>query len=493
MARYLPPDHYCPWREEAEELRERLTCVEAQVRELQRRVFGRSSERLPSVAEELRQQQDEEEGPRAVAQEALDKRRERAAVRAALPSREVHHEVPAEQRACASCGGTQLKPVGEGKRSVVYEYIPARLERQVHVQQTLACKCGEGLVTAPGPVRLGDKSQYGPGLVAHLVVAKCADSMPLHRLARALERQGVPMARSTLTDLFHLAAREVAPLADRLLEEIAAQQVVQADETPLKVQAPGKTRQGFLWTFLAEDEEQMPLIGYRFSPSRSGQTPVEVLGGTQGALVVDGHTGYNPVTTPEGRTRVGCWAHARRKFFKALTTAPEAQEALDFIRELYRVEHEALAAKIVRTPAHKAWRQEKSGPVLEQLKHWLEKQAPLHPPKGPLGMAIGYARGQWESLGRFVEDERLPLDNNRSERALRTAAVGRKNFLFVGHDEAGRNLAGLYSLVATCVANEINPEAYLVDVLMRVQSHPNSRLDELLPVEWKRLRTTDTS
>ncbi|HZH15428.1 MAG TPA: IS66 family transposase [Archangium sp.] len=485
MARYLPPDHFCPWREEAEELRERLTRVEARVEELQRRVFGRTSERLPPVSKELREQRTDETARQA----AQDKRRERAAARAALPSPQVHHPVPPEERTCPRCGGTDLKPLGGGKRSVLYEYVPARLERQVHVQQTLACACGEGIVTAPG----GDKSQYGPGLVAHLVAAKCADSLPLHRLARALERQGVPMARSTLTDLFHLAAREVAPLADRLLERIAAQQVVQADETPLAVQAKGKTRKGYLWTFLADDEEQAPLIGYRFSPSRSGQTPVEVLGGTQGALVVDGHSGYNPVTTPKGRTRVGCWSHARRKFFKALPCAPEAQQAMDFIRGLYRVEHEALAAGIVRAPAHKAWRQEKSKPVLERFKTWLDEQAPLHPPKGPMGLAIGYALGQWEELCHFVEDERLPLDNNRSERALRTAAVGRKNFLFVGHDEAGGNLAGLYSLVATCLANEMNPETYLADVLTRVQSHPNSRLDELLPVAWKRLHTVNTS
>jgi transposase len=474
-------------------LRERLTSVEAQVEELRRRVFGRSSERLPPVSKELRQQESDETARQAAARAAQDKRRERAAARATLPSPEVLHPVTAGKRVCPRCGGTQLKPLGSGKRSILYEYVPARLERQVHVQQVLACACGEGIVTAPGPVRLGDKSQYGPGLVAHLVAAKCADSLPLHRLARALERQGVPMARSTLTDLFHLAAREVSPLADRLLQRIAAQQVVQADETPLKVQAPQKTRQGYLWTFLADDEEEVALIGYRFSPSRSGQTPVEVLGGTRGALVVDGHTGYNPVTTPKGRARVGCWAHARRKFFKALPCAPEAQQAMGYIRELYRVEHEALAAGIVRTPAHKRWRQEKSKPVLEQLEVWLTKQAPQHPPKGPLGVAIGYVQGQWDALCRFVEDERLPLDNNRSERALRTAAVGRKNFLFVGHDEAGRNLAGLYSLVATCLANDVNPETYLADVLSRVQSHPNSRLDELLPSAWKRLRVVDTS
>ena len=166
MARYLPPDHFCPWREEAEELRERLTSVEGQVEELRRRVFGRTSERLPPVSKQLRPERTDEKARQAAAQAAQDKRRERAAARAALPSREVHHPVPPEERACPRCGGTDFKPLGGGKRSVLYEYVPARLERVVHVQQTLACACGEGIVTAPGPVRLGDKSQYGPGLVA---------------------------------------------------------------------------------------------------------------------------------------------------------------------------------------------------------------------------------------------------------------------------------------------------------------------------------------
>jgi transposase len=157
------------------------------------------------------------------------------------------------------------------------------------------------------------------------------------------------------------------------------------------------------------------------------------------------------------------------------------------------VEHEALKAGMVRTLAHRALRQQKSRPVLEELHTYLTEQKPLHLPKGPMGQAIAYALNQWEALCRFVDDERLPLDNNRSEGALRKAALGRKNFLFVGHVAAGENLAGLYALVATCEANGINPETYLADVLLRVQTHPNSRLDELLPHEWKRLRAADSS
>lgn len=301
------------------------------------------------------------------------------------------------------------------------------------------------------------------------------------------------MSRSTLTDLFHLAAEVLSPVSVRLLQHIARAEVVWADETPVRVLDVKKTSVGYLWTFLTWNEKGEWLIGYRFSMGRAGKTPKEVLGGTTGRLVVDAYTGYNPVTVPKGRVRVGCWAHVRRKFFDALSKTPEAQTALDSILALYRVEHEALQAGVVRTLAHRALRQNKSRPVLEALHTWLTQQQPLHLPKGPMGQAITYALNQWETLCRFVDDERLPLDNNRSEAALRKAALGRKNFLFVGHEAAGENLAGLYALVATCEANGINPETYLADVLLRVQTHPNSRLDELLPHEWKRLHAADSS
>jgi transposase len=492
MARHLPLDHFCPWREEAEELRERVTALEAKTAVLERHVFGRKSERLPGVEQQLRREQvggDTE----ARGQRALEKRRERADRRAEAPTREVHHPVPEAQRLCPACGGDELKPLGPGRTTVVYEYIPALFEKQVHVQETLACACGRGVVTAPAPPKVVDRGEYGPGFIAHVVGSKCADAMPLHRLARRLERGGVPMSRSTLTDLFHLAAEVLSPIFVRLLQHIARAEVVWADETPLRVLDVKKTSRGYLWTFLTQNEKGEWLIGYRFSMGRAGKTPKDVLGGTTGSLVVDAYTGYNTVTVPTGRVRVGCWAHVRRKFFEALSKTPEAQTALDYIVALYRLEHEVLKADVVRTLAHRALRQQRSRPVLEALHAWLIQQQPLHLPKGPMGQAITYALNQWQALCRFVDDERLPLDNNRSESALRKAALGRKNFLFVGHEAAGENLAGLYALVATCEANAINPEEYLADMLLRVQTHPNSRLDELLPHEWKRLRAADSS
>ncbi|TSC20978.1 IS66 family transposase [Corallococcus sp. Z5C101001] len=468
-----------------------MTSLEAKMAALERRVFGRKTEKLPPVAKELGLSSASPEDEALRAASALQTRRARAARKAAVAvEREVHHEVPAEDRRCPACGGETRKPLGEGRRTVVYEHVPAFFERQVHVQEVLACTCGRGVVTAPAPPKVVDKGEYGPGLLAHVVVSKCADAMPLHRLAQRMERGGVPMSRSTLTDLFHQSAEVLLPLSSHLLQCIASSEVVWADETPLRVLDVKKTRRGYLWTFLAQMPQGEWLIGYRFSLGRAGKTPKDVLGGTTGALVVDGYTGYNAVTLPEGRARVGCWAHVRRRFFEALPTAPEAREAMDLILELYRVEAQAREAGVVGTAAHRALRQEFSAPILARLSTWLAVQTPRHPPKSPLGQALSYATKQWDALTRFIEDARLPLDNNRSEAALRKAALGRKNFLFVGHEAAGENLAGLYALVATCEANGVNPEVYLADALLRVQTHPNSRIAELLPHEWKRRQTT---
>jgi transposase len=495
--------HDCEWKGKAAALEGELTALEdelaslkekeraqaelisgmqSQLEKLTRHVFGRRSEKVTPVSEELRKKKPR--SPEATAEE----RREKRAKRAELPTEVVHHPVPAEQRVCPKCGGTDFKTVGEGKKTSVYDYVPARLVRRVHVQETLACTCGACVLTAPGEPKAIEQGQYGPGLIAHVVVAKCADSIPFYRQAKGFLRAGVPVARTTIGDLFHAAARATAPLARRLLELIVGDAFVRADETTMRVLAGaerGKSRRAWLWTFRTEK-----LIAYRFSASRSGDVPSAVLGDSTGYLQVDAFTGYNAVTAPTRRVRVGCWSHARRKFFDALNTAPEARGLLDLVVELYALEDEAKLAGVVGTAEHLALRTRKSAPIISRIADWLAVQQAKHPPKSPLGEAIRYTRGQWEPLTRFLTDARLLLDNNGAEQALRVAALGRKNYLFVGNDEAGENIAGLYSLVATCEANDINPEAYLADILVRLASHPNAKLDELLPHRWRPLAST---
>jgi len=451
--------------------------MQERIEQLERALYGKKSEKMPPVAELLRGEETVEE-QEARRESALERRAERAALKQKLAPQTVTHHVPDEDKECLSCGGTADRPVGDGKKTELYEYIPGYFAKQEHVQEKLACRCGGYIATAPPLRRVVEGGKYGPGFIAHIVVMKCADSLPLYRLAKQYERIGIPMSRSTLNDLFHLAARKLLAIYQRLLWHIAQQELVQADETPIKLQKPDK--RGYVWAFLAER-----LIAYRFSATRSGQTPVDVPFGTKGTLVVDAYTGYNRVASVDGRDRAGCLAHVRRKFFDSLATAPEeARRALDLILAVYRVEHEARARGIVRTPDHLALRQSAGRARMECFRSFLDEEQPRHPPKSPIGAALSYALNQWDTLVRFLDDVKIPLDNNASERALRVVALGRKNFLFVGDPEHGENLAGLYSLVSTCDANDVDPIAYLKDVLLRVDEHPASQIDDLLPHRW---------
>ncbi|MBE2251918.1 MAG: IS66 family transposase [Myxococcus sp.] len=477
--------HDCEWRGKAEALEEKLHVVEGQLSSLKqqldtlmRRTLGPKSEKMPPVGQEPGAGEEKKPDWEAVQR----KRRERQKKKAALETITTVHPVAESQRTCPKCGRTDMKRVGEGKVSTLYEYVPARIIAHRQVRETLACACGECVVTAEGPVNWQEKSRYAPSMVAHLITAKCADSIPLYRLEKEFQRLGIPLSRSTMTDLFHTAADVLEPLSRRLLDIIRESEVVHADETSLKVQAEGECRNGFVWNF--RTTWPAPLIAYRFAPSRSGDTPRGILGGTKGALMVDGYTGYNTVTDVDGRDRGACHAHVRRYFFDAMKTAPEAAEALALIAKLYRVESDACEAAIAGTAAHLELRRTKSRGIRDALKAWLDAQQPRHPPKSPMGDALRYTLNRWDELGLFLENVRVPLDNNPAEAALRRVALGRKNFLFVGNDEAGENLAGLYSLVATCEANDVNPLAYLQDVLTRVHTHPNSRIDELLPHNW---------
>ena len=352
----------------------------------------------------------------------------------------------------------------------------------MHVQETLACPCGEYVVSADGPIKPVEGGHYGPAFMANIVTSKCVDSIPLYRMEKQLKRAGLTISRSTLCNLFHQSADALKPIYQHMLENMPSYSLVLADETPLPVQAENKTHRGFMWAFINDD-----YILYRYSKTRSGITPSDVLKESQGTLMADGFSGYNRVCTPEGRIRAGCWAHARRKFFEAKDTAPEANHVLEQIKSLYQIEYDAANMGILHSNQHGELRMDRSSIILNELHKYLHEQSGLHPPKSPMGKAINYVINNWQELSQFIRDPQLPLDNNASERALRIIALGRKNYLFAGSDDAATNLAGLYSLVASCELNGINPEHYLADVLIRVHTHPQGKIDELLPHRWKEL------
>jgi transposase len=474
----MPPvDHECSLQGFVTELADRLAKLEHENAQLKKALFGKRSERgkLPRV----------KTAEPATPEQKTATRRARAEAKAQTPTLRVEHKVPDALRRCTACGNTDLKAMGPGNSTFVWEFVPSKFVRKEHVQEVLRCRCGGCIVTAPGAPKVVEKGQYGASFLAHLAVAKCADHLPIYRLEKEFARNGAPIARSTMNELLHRASALLAPIWTRLLDVIRARDVVLADETRLRIlkDASGKPKTGFVWTFGASDAKGGFDVAYQFTDSRSGSTPKALLEGTKGVLLVDGYSGYNDVEKISSRRRAACFAHVRRYFFDSLKTAPVAQEALDLITELYRVEHAAKEQRLSKT-AYLAFRKQRAGPIRERLKAWLDAQRERHPPKSPLGVAIRYTLGQWEELGIFLRDARVPLDNNASERSLRRIALGRKNYLFVGDIASGKSLVGLYSLVATCESRGINPFDYLADVLARVQDHPANALDELLPGAW---------
>lgn len=468
-----PPDdddHDCGWKAYAKAQDKKLADVMAKLEELERRVHKsekRKRSKLPPPTPPSKAVATETMAKRAAANELRDAQLETELT--AIP-------VPPSARSCPVCASDDLRSVGTGKLSTIIEYVRPHFRRRIFQRETLSCRCGH-IITAPAPDRVGDKTRYASSFVAHLVVSKCNDSIPLYRLEKAYRQLGIPVSRSTMCDLFHRAATELRPLYTAALALVARAPDVHADETSIRQQ--GLAKRAFLWTFVTSD-----LIVYRYAPTRSGSTAKKVLGDSTGRLVVDQYTGYNAVTKPGNRLRAGCLAHARRRLFEQ-REHPETKEPLDIIGEIYAVEHEAKQAGIVGSDAHLELRKQRSRPLFARLLRWARRHRDAFEPRSGMGTAVRYILKYFRELGRFLRYASIPPDNNVAEAALRRAALGRKNFLFVGGEIPGHNLAVLYTLVASCEKHGINPLDYLTDVLTRVHSHPARDVLDLLPHRWK--------
>lgn len=470
----VPPpddDHDCGWKAYAKAQDAKLAEMTAQIAALQSRVFDKKSERRKAskLPPPLPKQ--------TSAAETVKKRADAQTLREAkLETEVVAIPVPADKCTCPDCGNPKLRRVGSGKPSTVYAYVQPHFRKMVYQRETLSCQCGH-IVTAPAPERVGEKTRFAPSFIAHLIVSKCSESTPQYRLEKFYRNIGIPISRSTMCDLIHRGATELEPLYNAALALVPKAADVHADETSMR-QQDLKAR-SYIWSFVTPD-----LVVYTYAPSRSGETPKRVLGTSTGRLVVDQHTGYNAVTKPGGRVRAGCLAHARRKIFEQREHA-ETKEALDLLAALYMVEREAKAAWIVGSNAHLALRRERSRPLFARLLCWGRRHRGCFEPRSGMGKAIGYLLRHFRALGTFLRHATIPPDNNIAEASLRRVALGRSNYLFFGNEQAGKNFAVLYTLVASCEKHDVNAITYLTDVLIRVQTHPASRTEELLPHRWK--------
>ena len=410
-----------------------------------------------------------------------------------LPRIRVEHDLTEQDRACPGCGEPRRKIGAE--TSELLEYEPATMHVVEHVRMTYACpKCEGQLVTAPRGRQAVEKCLAGPGLLAQVAVSKYSDHLPLHRLERIFKRHGVELSRSTMSDWMRLTAEALAPLARRLRQEVLASAVIHTDDTPVRVQIkhekkPGRTQQGRFWVYVGDQAHRYAVFDY--TPDRSRDGPAGWLAGYEGYLQADAYAGYEALYATGKVVEVACWAHARRKFYDARTTDPaRCLQAMAWIKRLYEVEREA---KALADEERRDLRQARSVPLLEQFKAWLDEQALDVLPKSPTAEAIGYVRSRWPSFTRYTTNGILSIDNNTSENAIRTVALGRKNWLFAGSDRGGRTAAALFSMIASCKLSDVEPWSWLRDVLRRLPDIPTRRLAELLPDRWQASRATETS
>lgn len=466
------------------------------VKVLQRSQFGRRSERLDQ--DQLHLGLEDLDGDIAQAEAALpaipDEKvppepaaKERLNLPDHLEREDVTLDVEAET--CPCCGGA-IHQIGETV-SEMLDYVPARL-RVIRVRRPkYGCRsCGK-LHQAPAPERPIAKGLASAGLLSHVIVSKYCDHVPLYRQSQIFARHGVTLNRSTLANWVGGAAWWLEPLHARLAEQVFASPKLFADDTTVPVLDPGRgrTRTGRLWVYARDDRPwggtDPPAAVYYYSPDRRAERPAAHLKQFEGILQVDGYAGFERLTARGTIELAACWAHTRRKFYDVhqATGSPIAEEALRRIGELYAIE-QTLRGRA--SEERQRVRDVRSRRLTNAMKPWLERRLQRVPARSGLAEAIRYTLARWDALCRFLDDGRIELDTNTVERAIRPITLGRKNHLFAGSDGGADRWAVIATLIATAKLNDVEPYAYLKDVLERMSNgHPMARLDDLLPWNWQ--------
>ena len=470
----------------------RIALLRAQLAKLRQLQFGRSSEKLNTAIAQLElalEDLEEASGGEATAQLPAsadsDPRKPRTA-RRPFPEH-LPRDVTLHQAACVcpACGGT-LRPLGEDVTEVL-DYVPASFRVSRHVRPKFSCRACETITQAPAPSLPIRRGRAGPGLLAHVLVAKFCDHLPLYRQSEIYAREGVELERSTLADWVGQVCALMRPLVEALERHVLAAERLHADDTPVPVLAPGtgKTSTGRLWAYLRDErshgDEAPPAVRYRYTPDRRGEHPRAHLAGFRGVLQADGYAGFGGLYEGGKVVEAACWAHVRRKFHDihaASGTSPLAREALERIGKLYAIEE-----RINGKPPDQRLqiRQAEALPLLNDLKVWFETTHTKLPGRSDIASAIRYALSRWAALVRYAGDGTIAIDNNPVERAMRPVALGRKNWLFAGSNAGGERAAAIYSLIGTAKLNGLNPEAYLRHIIGGIADHPVNRVHELLP------------
>jgi len=425
-----------------------------------------------------------------------------------LPRVEIPHDLTDEQKKCPCCDQPRVCIGAETSEQL--EFISASFKVLKHVRSKYACKaCGEGCEHCDGSPHIEiavkeaqpiEKGLPGPGLLAHVIVGKMGDHLPLYRLEKIFHRVGVDVSRSTMCAWMMNCGDLVKPLVDLMIKRVKLSKVIHTDDTRVPVQdetVKGKCKSGRIWTYIGDEDNRY--IVFDYTPDRTRAGPQTFLADYKGHLQADAYGGYDGVYTRGNVTEVACWAHARRKFFDARETdGRRAAQMLRFVQRLYAVEGRIkirIARRLEQNPSlsaderHeiiRAARQAHGAPILTKIKAWLDAEQKLVLPRSPMAAAIGYMLNQWAALCVYVTAGFLNIDNNAAERALKRVAIGRKNWLFAGNDAAARSHARLYTLLAGAERHGLNPQEYLTSVLAKIGQTPLSQLEQFLPDVWKR-------
>lgn len=474
------------------------------IAKLRRMQFGRKSEKLDRQIEQLELRLEEleeleaDEGATPVEIPKTARTAPEQTPRRPLPEhlpRDVQTYLPESHEKCSECGG-EMKFLGEDVAEQL-EYVPASFRVIRHVRPKFACSCCDHIAQAAAPSRPIERGLAGPGLLAHVLVSKFADHLPLYRQSVMYAREGVDLDRSLLAKWVGHGATLLQPLVDALRRHVMAATKLHADDTPVPVLEPGngKTKTGRLWVYVRDDRASAdmtpPAVWFIYTPDRKGIHPQQHLASFNGTLQADAYGGYRAIYETGRVNEAACWAHARRQFYELHAARPNAlnTEALERIGALYKIE-ECIRGK--PPDERQAYRQEHARPLLDQFHAWLTATLETLSKKSDTSRAILYVLNRWQAFMRYCDDGRLEIDNLPVERALRGVAIGRRNYLFAGADCGGERAAAIYSLIGTAKLNDVDPEAYLRFVLARIADHAINRVDELMPwVIAGRLRTAN--
>ena len=487
-----------------------------QIAKLTRELYGQHSERsvrlldqMELAFEELQSSATEDElaAERATAKTTnvvafIRKRPARQPFPEHLPRERVVEPGPAT---CQCCGSARLRKLGEDVTETL-EVIPRQWKVIQHVREKFTCRDCEKISQAPAPFHVIARGWAGPSFLAMILFEKYGQHQPLNRQAERYAREGVPLSLSTLADQVGACCAVLSPLIERIEAHVFAAQRLHGDDTTVPVLARGKTDLGRCWVYVRDDRPfsgpAPPAAMFYYSRDRSGAHPVRHLAGYAGILQADAYSGYNKLYEADRRPgpiiEAGCWVHARRPFFvladiatnvrrkaegkTAGVISPLALEAVRRIDALFEIERSINGQSIER---RQQARQELSAPLIADLEGWLHEHRPKLSRGNDLARAMDYVRKRWPAFTRFLDDGRVCLSNNAAERALRGIALGRKSWLFAGSDRGGQRAAALYSLIVTAKMNDIDPQAWLADVLARIAEHPARDIDALLPWNWQ--------